>query len=735
MERFLNWKKWLLALGVMTLGAQPAAAFSLLGPPPASSSSPDGFQQPVIAYHLGGDIGGPKNLGEEYRWNTPDLFYAFDASFLDYFGSNGVFAVEQAIAIFNSLTNFSAMSPDLSEFPLEVTRNNYTAQALNLLDLKSVALSMILEELGLTDPVRYTWCLRDRRPLPNLSCPFMHYDVIMRNFDPITFEPSRYVNGTLYSYEIVEFCTGPNPLADAVEFLVDPLAPSPTAVAELGLSYGDYYLGLTRDDVGGLRYMLRTNNMNWEGVSSDSLLMATNFNTFQLLVTSNLALFADQALTNDAAALTALYPGLIITDTKLIFTNLVTTNVFAYFTNFPWSPAGSPASLVIASNLTTNVVTWYRHTFANVVTNRFATNGVVQVQTTRVEPCTWGPAGMLCTNITLRTVATNALTGDFFIFPSNAPCGVSFVTTQLITLTIVTNPIVTATNVPGVTNVNGQQFEQSTISYFTNYIFVINPVDCVTNSVALRQGMDTFRFHRANYDSLLGRFFQPITNFYRLIAITNSTPQVQVFRRVVTRPDFLFTAEERMQPDEAWHGIGFRTNPGRGNGYVVANIQFPDRVDGPGTREPFVEIEFNKVGPMLINQGPFFLSENQAFSSFVWGSFDGSTNPPVVYPSSRSLRDLENQVMILFSPPGPDLPPATVGVPYSLSFSASGGQPPYTWSVPPGGPELPPGMTFSSSGLLSGTPTMPGTFDFLLRLSDSGGRVVDRPFTIVVSAP
>jgi hypothetical protein len=210
---------------------------------------------------------------------------------------------------------------------------------------------------------------------------------------------------------------------------------------------------------------------------------------------------------------------------------------------------------------------------------------------------------------------------------------------------------------------------------------------------------------------------------------------VEIFQRVVTRPDFLFTAEERMEPDEAWHGLGFRTNPGRGSGYVVANIQFPDRVDGPGTREPLIEIQFNKVGPMLINQGPSFLSELVASRSFVWGSFDGSTNPPVVYPSGRSLRDLENQVLILFSPPGPDLPAATRGLPYSVSFSATGGQPPYTWSVQPGGPGLPPGLTFSPTGVLSGTPTMEGTFDFFLRLSDTGGRVVDRPYTLVIGTP
>jgi hypothetical protein len=29
----------------------------------------------------------------------------------------------------------------------------------------------------------------------------------------------------------------------------------------------------------------------------------------------------------------------------------------------------------------------------------------------------------------------------------------------------------------------------------------------------------------------------------------------------------------------------------------------------------------------------------------VWGSFDGSANPPIVFPNSTSLQDLENQVL------------------------------------------------------------------------------------------
>ena len=97
-------------LALLALGTQPAAGFSLLGP---LANSPDTWQIPDIGYGLAEDIGAPKNLGEEYRWNTPVIYYAFDQSFLDYFGSNGVWAVEQAIAVLNGLTNFSPIQPGL----------------------------------------------------------------------------------------------------------------------------------------------------------------------------------------------------------------------------------------------------------------------------------------------------------------------------------------------------------------------------------------------------------------------------------------------------------------------------------------------------------------------------------------------------------------------------------------------------------------------------------------------
>ena len=39
------------------------------------------------------------NIGEEYRWNTPLLTYAYDESFINYFGENGILAIEDAIEL------------------------------------------------------------------------------------------------------------------------------------------------------------------------------------------------------------------------------------------------------------------------------------------------------------------------------------------------------------------------------------------------------------------------------------------------------------------------------------------------------------------------------------------------------------------------------------------------------------------------------------------------------------
>ncbi|HUK15634.1 MAG TPA: putative Ig domain-containing protein [Bryobacteraceae bacterium] len=79
----------------------------------------------------------------------------------------------------------------------------------------------------------------------------------------------------------------------------------------------------------------------------------------------------------------------------------------------------------------------------------------------------------------------------------------------------------------------------------------------------------------------------------------------------------------------------------------------------------------------------------------------------------------------------PALPAAATGAVYRQAFSAAGGTPPYVWSVSAG--SLPGGMTLdSSTGILSGTPTAAGTFNFTVTVTDSNSVAAQQPFSIAV---
>ncbi len=77
-----------------------------------------------------------------------------------------------------------------------------------------------------------------------------------------------------------------------------------------------------------------------------------------------------------------------------------------------------------------------------------------------------------------------------------------------------------------------------------------------------------------------------------------------------------------------------------------------------------------------------------------------------------------------------------VGVPYSQQFTTVGGTPPYAYSMSPinfVAEMLPPGLTMSSSGLISGTPTATGSFNFTLTATDSIGNTFRRGYAFTTT--
>jgi len=266
-------------VALLLLGSLPGRAFTLLGPF-------SGWQSPELGYNVpngGNEYGGPRLRGDEYRLSTPVVTYGIDGSFLEFFGVEGAQAVDSAFALFNNLTNVSAFSPTLEEFPLKADGINPTARALGLVDLKTQLLSQILATLGLTSPERWCWSLRARYVVGTTPS----YSVVNFNYDPISGRPSRYVNGTLYSYVIREIYNSDGTVSfyDAREVPVDSANPMVSLASSVSVNYqetsddrisrslsptGRYFTGLTRDDAGGLRYLYHPANRNYEAAPAGS---------------------------------------------------------------------------------------------------------------------------------------------------------------------------------------------------------------------------------------------------------------------------------------------------------------------------------------------------------------------------------------------------------------------------------------------------------------------------------
>jgi hypothetical protein len=86
-------------------------------------------------------------------------------------------------------------------------------------------------------------------------------------------------------------------------------------------------------------------------------------------------------------------------------------------------------------------------------------------------------------------------------------------------------------------------------------------------------------------------------------------------------------------------------------------------------------------------------------------------------PPSTTTQSLNIVVGTALTITTTSLPAATAGSSYSQALGASGGTTPYTWTVYSGSP--PAGLTLSSGGTISGTPTQTGTFPFTVKVTDS----------------
>ena len=151
----------------------PANAFVLMGPSdPTATVNEQTIIWPgssgVTSANVNDTLyGTPKDKHRFFRLNTPYLTYGFHESFVQYFGAEGVVAIDDAMRVINDFFipedgSYKGMSElDLIKHGFSgnfaTWWRNQSAANENLIDLKSLTLGMVVNRLGLGNPHRYAF--------------------------------------------------------------------------------------------------------------------------------------------------------------------------------------------------------------------------------------------------------------------------------------------------------------------------------------------------------------------------------------------------------------------------------------------------------------------------------------------------------------------------------------------------------------------------------------------------
>lgn len=138
--------------------------------------------------------------------------------------------------------------------------------------------------------------------------------------------------------------------------------------------------------------------------------------------------------------------------------------------------------------------------------------------------------------------------------------------------------------------------------------------------------------------------------------------------------------------------------------------------------------QFGAISSMNEQNGTLIYTANTSFSgvdTFTFTAFDGAnlSAPGTVTINVSSGLVVESGV----------LPNATLGRAYSLPIPAAGGNGVYSWKF--AGGTLPPGMTVNAQGVLSGTPTEVGVYQFGVQVTDGNGLKAQRTIQLSVVEP
>jgi hypothetical protein len=160
-------------------------------------------------------------------------------------------------------------------------------------------------------------------------------------------------------------------------------------------------------------------------------------------------------------------------------------------------------------------------------------------------------------------------------------------------------------------------------------------------NAAWRPGIDKITFVPQPMDGLSGTFL-PATNQFTDTYLANGSVVQQRLERVTVQPDFLFCVTN-LAGNSYWF-----TRTGTTNWLNEAALNGGSSPAGPGVIAPPVRISFNKLGSIWNTLRGFPDSSADVQAGVKWGTYDGSTNPPVAYPQPQTGTNQTTVQMILF---------------------------------------------------------------------------------------
>ena len=188
-------------------------------------------------------------------------------------------------------------------------------------------------------------------------------------------------------------------------------------------------------------------------------------------------------------------------------------------------------------------------------------------------------------------------------------------------------------------------------------------------NVALRAGVDKITLVRQDYDSLLGLAFTPLTNQFIDHYVTNGVQAQQQLERVISRPDFIFSADD--DTGFAMGTWGYRRT-GAANWVNNSGLNNSAVASGPGIIRPQVTIAFRAFGV-----SDFVATDDSGTSLgevlYLWGSFDGTTNAPIVFSGANASGQVNtlNLSLLLYGSAFAQGWPASIPIASPVSFGGS----------------------------------------------------------------